>query len=121
VQDRDQGPGQNVAEGTPTCPAWAVPLIREIRALEVRLGNIIDEQRDVHEVDLLRLAARVGDEMGDREPDEALVEQLFADVARRLANEGHSFAAIAAFVNEHMRSGRLPYCNAQEVRDAVAH
>lgn len=98
------------------CPAWASLLIDQIAALEIRLGNI-RPSTDWKDVNLQDLYERLGDGAGSF--DEQVVDDVFKRIARDLTHEGRSPAEIAAFVNVRIPSGKLPYCNAEEVVEAA--
>ena len=105
------------------CPGWAEQLIARIRALEIQLGNIRPDEDGWQSLTAQELAQRamavnVEDNVG--EIDASLTETLFERVCRGLNEEGYDSAAIAAMFNARIRSGRLPYCSAEEVEDTLS-
>lgn len=97
------------------CPTWAAQMIARIRDIEIEQGNI-NPPGDWKERNLEALQGRAFTEDG---PDDA--ETLFVELAKRLSSEGFSDDEIAGFVNARVVSGgKLLYCSAAEVRDALA-
>lgn len=105
------------------CPSWADKMLRQIHDLEVKLGNIKDPEESWTGGDLSDLEERVfggGDPDAELASAEATVEALFRRVATGLTAEGFEAPVIADFVNARVgKGGRLPYCNAKEVQEAV--
>jgi hypothetical protein len=101
------------------CPRWADELIVRIKELELELGNITPEGgKDWQVSNVEDLYHRTGSDTG--QADEGTVETLFQQVARGLSKEGFGPEDIAAMINSRVPSGgRLPYCNAAEVRAAL--
>ena len=109
-----------MVSGNDQCPAWADQMIRQIAALEIRLGNIT--KPTAHRTsDLEDLIRKTADDMGHT--DEAAVDALFQKVSRGLAEAGYDVDAITQFINAGVAviggPTRLPYCDATEVRDAL--
>lgn len=98
------------------CPKWAALLIEQLCALEVRLGNVrpAGDWKQANLEDVMKRMAEGADAF-----DDSVVEALFRKIATGLVGDGFSEAEIAAFVNARIPSGRLPYCNAAEVREAA--
>jgi hypothetical protein len=103
---------------TKACPGWAAKQIDQIATLEVRLGNIRPEG-DFKEAMLADVVDRIGSD--EAAFDESAVEALFVQVSRGLAGEGFTPDEIAGVINARIPSGKLPYCNASEVREALLH
>ena len=102
---------------THQCPKWAVGLIRQMAALEIKLGHITNENNWLGG-DLDELIARTAADFGTT--DEAAVEALFRKICRGLVGEGFEAGAIAGFINARVAVRmKLPYCDANEVRDAL--
>jgi hypothetical protein len=105
------------------CPSWADQLIKEMLVVEVRLGNIqpLDGTgEDWQTADLDKLQQRLDPEDGEN-VDEATAESLFRRIVIGLKQEGHDAARIATFINARMAGkSRLPYCDANDVEDALA-
>ena len=101
-------------------PSWAVELLTRLRDLEIRLGNITPEG-DWQESRLSSLHERLyGASAGEGDDLELNVELLFKKVAQGLAEAGYTPAATADLINALVPSGgRLPYCNAAEVAEAL--
>jgi hypothetical protein len=110
------------------CPKWASEMISRIMLLEIETGTIKNPAEDptrekwtTAQLDELSKMASRMDQQGYQDLAKE-VEVLFARVVRGLIEEGHSPDDIAAFVNRRIPTGcRLPYCNADEVRDALTH
>lgn len=102
------------------CPRWAAELIIRIRDLEVQLGNIRPDNSEAWQVKhVTDVFSRLED------PDSSavfadLVESLFVKVSRGLKDEGFTSDEIATFINSHIPSGKLSYCNRAEVEAALA-
>ncbi len=97
------------------CPAWASAVIARIRDIEIEAGNVTPAG-DWQQLDLGKLQGRLFTK--EEGPDDS--ENLFSELSRRLVSEGFSPADIAAFVNARIvSSGRLPYCSAAEVSEAL--
>ena len=115
----DQSTQTPVADG---CPAWAAEIIGKIRLMEIELGNIIPAGDKYATRDLDELAARLSnDEDLTRTNLTATgVDALFAKLAKDLTQAGHAPDVIAKFVNARVApESRLPYCSADEVREAL--
>lgn len=98
------------------CPTWAVALIARIRDIEIEAGNINPPGGDWAQRRLEEIQERAYVEHEGK--DDA--EELFVELSRRLSSEGFSPAEIAGFVNARILSGgRLPYCSAAEVSEAL--
>lgn len=103
------------------CPAWADNLIKQLEAMEIALGNIRPSGKDWSENDLEAVYNRAfANSDRDDRADEEAVEALFTKIAKDLAKEGFDAPAIAAMVNARVGAGgKLPYCDASEVRSAL--
>lgn len=108
---------------TDACPKWAALLIDEIRALEIRLGNIRTTDTEAgawQKAKLSEVLSRVDDDAHSF--DESVVEAHFRRISARLLGEGFTAAQIATFINSRIPTGgRLAYCNADEVSEAARH
>lgn len=105
------------------CPQWADKLIRQIRALEIQLGNIQPETEDPNwSASMIeKVYGRAFGDADDVRIDEEAIEILFNKVASSLVEAGHDPETIARFINGRITpEGRLPYCNAAEVRAALS-
>lgn len=109
-----------------SCPAWASEMIHKIMLLEVETGTIknpVDASKEekwtTAELDeLTKMASRM--DANSYEDTSAEIEGLFSRIAKGLTSEGFDPETIAAMVNCRIPTGcRLPYCNAEEVRDAL--
>lgn len=119
-------------ESSPTapndgCPDWAAELIAKILVMEVEAGTIKNPNEATKAegwstaqlADLTKVAERM-DNQGLQDLSEE-VEALFGRLSRGLVSEGHTPDVIAAMVNVRIPTGcRLPYCSADEVRDALS-
>lgn len=106
---------------TDGCPTWANTDIARIREFEVQLGNI-NPPGDWQQADLTTIHQRIygGATAGSGDDIEQTVEALFRKVCKGLIDDGFEPERIAAFVNARVVSGgRLVYCNAQEVAEAL--
>lgn len=104
------------------CPAWADRLIRQLLALEVRLGNIRMAGPDAKwlSTELDDVLKRLDPEEHPEGSDAATSESLFRKIARGLAAHGFDAEHIAEFVNARLTPGaRLRYCNAAEVKEVL--
>ena len=94
-------------------------MILRIRDLEVQLGNLRPDSSEPWKV------ANITDVYSRLEDPESsavfadLVESLFGKLAVGLKDAGFDSAQIAGFINTRIPSGRLPYCNSSEVKDAI--
>lgn len=110
------------------CPAWASEMIHKIMLLEIEAGTIKNpaetqstEKWTTAQLEELAKMANRMDHQGYQELANG-VEALFTRIARGLVSEGHTPEAIAQMVNIRIPTGcRLPYCSADEVRDALQH
>jgi hypothetical protein len=101
------------------CPKWAVELIQSIQLLEVKLGNV-QAPGEWQTADMSALVDRLYRDEDSVDLDESAVESLFRRVARGLLEDDFEPEQIADFINARIKSGgRLPYCNASEVREAA--
>lgn len=99
------------------CPAWAVTLIRRLCDLEVQLGHV-NPGNEWHVSQLRDLVQRQSHDDDESLNDDA-TESLFRRVSRGLADEGYDVSEIAGFINRRIPTGKVPYCSASEVDDAL--
>lgn len=100
-------------------PEWIRPALARILELEIRLGNIIAEEK-WQTADADELFERAAGMAEQDDFDESVVESLFRKVCRALRDEGHSPEEIAAYINTHIKTGsKLKYCDGTEVADAL--
>jgi len=122
--DLDRGPEpRSKTTSVPVCPDWAASLLARIHALEVKLGNIRETASSDawKNVDLEKLYAQAFDNADEQAAGNDQVDALFARVAKGLAREGMAPQAIAQLVNARVGAGgRMAYCNADEVQDAIS-
>jgi hypothetical protein len=114
------------ATTTDPCPSWAEKIISAIMVLEVEAGTIKNPSEQNKESDwstaklddLAKVANRL-DQQGYQETANE-VENLFFKLCQGLSDEGFPSDTIAAMINARIPTGcKLPYCNAQEVQDAL--
>lgn len=100
-------------------PDWIVPALTRILDLEIRLGNIVADEK-WQSADADQLLERITG-LGEQDDfDESVIESLFRKVCRALTDEGYSPEEIAVFINTHIKTGsRLKYCNDVEVSEAI--
>lgn len=105
------------------CPPWAERLLKDLRQLEIQLGNIreVDSPWSYDDLDeISRRAFAAEDDEAGTAANERMTEVLFAKIAHGLHAEGHDAEGIATIINQRMASqARLPYCNAGEVKAAL--
>jgi hypothetical protein len=103
------------------CPDWAAELINEIVAIEIELGNIIKET-DWAQIPGESLVKRTFGDASTYQELEERVEILFQKLSKALTKDGFDPEAIATFINVRAtsQSSRLPYCNADEVTQAIS-
>jgi|GEM_PF-2202605 len=122
MSDRDQHPPTTAPAKKidDQCPGWAAEQFVKIQALEIRLGNIRETTAQWSEVAVDELVKRAEADEEFSHADSELVEALFNRTCRALAEAGFAPELIASFANARIGAGgRLPYCSAEEVAEAI--
>lgn len=123
------------------CPQWAESMLEKLHRLEVKLGNIQESDTATNTEDHTSpmgwhtrsmdelVSASGGPDTGDANPLSAsrdddgssdLAEAIFDRVCAGLAEEGFSHEQIANIINSRVGAGgRMKYCNAEEVAEAL--
>ena len=108
-----------MADNQVACPQWASKKIEQLREIEVRSGNLVDEQtvEGFHSQLTDRLSTAIESSMDDS----LLAEAIFGEICRGLVADGFEILQIVGFINTRLKSnGKLPYCDAQEVQTSLA-
>jgi len=100
-----------------SCPVWAHEIIHRISEIEIKLGHLAPSGAwQIAKIEEI-LNRMQGDD--DTSFDESVVESLFRKVSIGLYDAGFTLEDIAQMINVRIPSGRLAYCNAAEVADAI--
>ncbi|MBP9707908.1 MAG: hypothetical protein KBD78_09695 [Oligoflexales bacterium] len=109
----------HTAQQKVVCPDWAQEQLLKLRAIEINLGNIPDQQ-DFIAKDMRQLMNSLLQHDDVHAADSDFADLLFAKVAFALASDGYSHEQIANFVNARVGyKGGPPYCNVAEVAEAI--
>lgn len=98
------------------CPEWAKNLIDQLKAAEIRLGNIAVDKNWSDHGDLQALMQRC---YGENELSADQTDAMFKDICLKLAQSGFSKSKIAEFINSAFTESRMAYCDEREVGDAI--
>jgi hypothetical protein len=101
------------------CPQWAVKKIEKLREIEIRSGNLVEDQTvaGYHSQLTDRLSAAMDSSMDDS----LLAEAIFGEICRGLVADGFDDSQITNFINARLTGGsKLPYCDVGEVQASLA-
>jgi hypothetical protein len=128
-QESSQHPALTAVESPVSndlCPDWAHALLARLLVLEIETGTIqnptsLDENASWSSASLEQLTKASAKLDREDLSDLSLeIEAIFTRLARGLASVGFSNEAIAAMINTRIPTGcRLPYCNAEEIAQAI--
>ncbi len=105
--------------GSDLCPTWASDLIKHIKFLELKLGNI-QESEEWHVSNIEELSKKISSEDSDEVADSNMIESLFSRITKGLAKEGFAPEQITDFINSRIGpEGRLSYCSIDEVLESL--
>lgn len=100
-------------------PNWALKKLEALRDLEIRSGNLVDDQTvaGFHS----QLTDRLTSAVASSADDSILAESIFGEICRGLVSEGFSVDQVVRFINSRLKSnGKLPYCDASEVQSSLS-
>ena len=94
-------------------PEWLPEMLEKLREIEISLGSLLPEKDQARTVDLSDWIANK-----NKKEIETLSESLFAEICKKLNQDGVEPTTIVEFVNKIVRGQNttMPYCNLAEVK-----